>query len=115
MGNIHGGQIWIAESHGYRCPNVKERIKHQGERKRLKESMETVPLPPLKWSSTASKRQVETPDKLCFSVEDAIRPCPWNRVRKFLVRKMINQAKFGVVAFESEDPLGCAPPAGHCG
>jgi len=69
-------------------------------------------LSPLKWLSTASKSQVEAPINSAINAENAMLRA-WNRVRKFFVRRIINQAKFGVVPFESEDLWLCVT-CGNC-
>jgi Fe-S oxidoreductase len=70
--------------------------------------METVPLSPFKVVIDGIKEAGGDADKLCFQCGKCDTVCPWNRVRKFFLRRMINQAKFGVVPFESEDIWLCA-------
>ena len=70
--------------------------------------METVPLTPFKVVIDGIKEAGGEADKLCYQCGKCDTVCPWNRVRKFLVRRMINQAKFGTVPFESEDLWLCA-------
>lgn len=69
--------------------------------------METLPLTPFKVVIDGIKEAGGDADKLCYQCGKCDTVCPWNRVRKFFVRKMINQAKFGVVPFESEDLWLC--------
>jgi len=69
--------------------------------------METLPLTPFKVVIDGIKEAGGEADKLCYQCGKCDTVCPWNRVRKFLVRKMINQAKFGTVPFESEDLWLC--------
>jgi Fe-S oxidoreductase len=70
--------------------------------------METLPLAPFKVVIDGIKEAGGDADKLCYQCGKCDTVCPWNRVRKFFVRKMINQAKFGVVPLESEDIWLCA-------
>jgi len=69
--------------------------------------METVPLSPFKVVIDGIKEAGGDADKFCYQCGKCDTVCPWNRVRKFFVRRMINQAKFGVVPFESEDLWLC--------
>ena len=75
--------------------------------------METVPLAPFKVVIDGIKEAGGEADKFCYQCGKCDTVCPWNRVRKFFVRRMINQAKFGVVPFESEDLWLCAT-CGNC-
>ena len=70
--------------------------------------METLPLAPFKVVIDGIKEAGGDADKLCYQCGKCDTVCPWNRVRKFFLRKMINQAKFGVVPLESEDIWLCA-------
>ena len=70
--------------------------------------METVALAPFKVVIDGIKEAGGDADKLCFQCGKCDTVCPWNRVRKFFLRRMINQAKLGVVPFESEDIWLCA-------
>ncbi len=78
------------------------------ERKEDERIVETVPLGPFKVVIDGIKEAGGDADKLCYQCGKCDTVCPWNRVRKFFVRRMINQAKFGVVPFESEDLWLCA-------
>ncbi len=69
---------------------------------------ETVPLAPFKAVIDGIKETGGEASKLCYQCGTCDAVCPWNRVRKFPLRRMINQAKFGVVPFESEDLWLCA-------
>ncbi|MBM4348660.1 MAG: (Fe-S)-binding protein [Deltaproteobacteria bacterium] len=69
--------------------------------------METVPLSPFKVVIDGIKEAGGDADKFCYQCGKCDTVCPWNRVRKFFVRRMVNQAKFGVVPFESEDLWLC--------
>jgi Fe-S oxidoreductase len=70
--------------------------------------METVALAPFKVVIDGLKEAGGDADRLCFQCGRCDTACPWNRVRKFPVRRMINQAKLGVIPFESEDLWICA-------
>jgi Fe-S oxidoreductase len=75
--------------------------------------METIPLSPYKAVVDGIKEAGGEADKFCYQCGKCDTVCPWNRVRKFPVRKIINQAKFGVVPFESEDIWLCTT-CGNC-
>src|SRR3972149_671266 len=75
--------------------------------------METIPLSPYKPVVDGIKEAGGGADKFCYQCGKCDTVCPWNRVRKFPVRKIINQAKFGVVPFESEDIWLCTT-CGNC-
>jgi len=70
--------------------------------------MEIIPLSPFKVVIDGIKEAGGDADKFCYQCGKCDTLCPWNRVRKFFVRRMINQAKLGVVPFESEDIWLCA-------
>ncbi len=69
--------------------------------------METVPLTPFKVVVEGIKEAGGDADKFCYQCGKCDTVCPWNRVRNFSVRRIIHQAKFGVVPFESEDLWLC--------
>ncbi len=75
--------------------------------------METVPLSPFKVVIEGIKEEGGDADRFCYQCGKCETVCPWNRVRNFPLRKLINQAKFGVVPFESEDLWLCAT-CGNC-
>lgn len=75
--------------------------------------METVALAPFKMVVDGIEEAGGGADKLCFQCGKCDTACPWNRVRKFSVRKIVNQAKLGLVPFESEDLWICAT-CGKC-
>lgn len=75
--------------------------------------METIPLSPYKPVVDGIKEAGGGADKFCYQCGKCDTVCPWNRVRNFPVRKIINQAKFGVVPFESEDLWLCTT-CGNC-
>jgi len=70
--------------------------------------METVALAPFKVVIDGIKEAGGEAFKFCYQCGICDTACPWNRVRSFFLRRMINQAKFGVVPFESEDIWLCA-------
>ncbi|HEY3355000.1 MAG TPA: (Fe-S)-binding protein [Polyangia bacterium] len=51
--------------------------------------------------------------KYCYQCGKCDVVCPWNRVRKFSIRKLIREATFGLTAIESEDIWRCTT-CGHC-
>ena len=69
--------------------------------------METLPLEPFKIVIDGIKEAGGEADKFCYQCGKCDTVCPWNRVRKFYVRQIVNQAKFGVVPFEAEDIWLC--------
>ncbi len=75
--------------------------------------METIPLSPYKVVVDGIKEAGGAADKFCYQCGKCDTVCPWNRVRRFPVRRIINQAKFGVVPFESQDIWLCTT-CGNC-
>jgi Fe-S oxidoreductase len=75
--------------------------------------METIPLDPFKVVIDGIKESGGDTFKFCYQCGKCEAVCPWNYVRQFPVRKIINQSKFGVVPFESEDVWICAT-CGKC-
>jgi Fe-S oxidoreductase len=69
--------------------------------------LETFPLEPFKVVIDGIKEAGGEADKFCYQCGKCDTVCPWNRVRKFYVRRIINQSKFGVVPFESDDIWLC--------
>ena len=51
--------------------------------------------------------------KLCFQCGLCDTVCPWNRVRKFSIRKIIRQAAFGLTEIDGEDIWRCTT-CGNC-
>jgi Fe-S oxidoreductase len=70
--------------------------------------MEILPLEPFKVVIDGIKESGGDAFKFCYQCGKCETVCPWNRVRKFFVRRIVNQAKLGVVPFESEDIWICA-------
>lgn len=75
--------------------------------------MEIIPLEPFKMVVDGLKESGGDADKFCYQCGRCDTMCPWNNVRNFYVRKLINQSKFGVVPFESEDIWLCTT-CGRC-
>src|SRR5512136_223867 len=75
--------------------------------------MEILPLSPFKVVIDGIKEAGGDADRFCYQCGKCETVCPWNRVRKFFVRRIINEAKLGVVSFESEDLWLCAT-CGNC-
>ena len=51
--------------------------------------------------------------RLCYQCGKCDVVCPWNRVRKFSIRKIIREAAFGLTEIESEDIWRCTT-CGNC-
>ena len=51
--------------------------------------------------------------KLCYQCGKCDTECPWNRVRKFSMRRLIREATFGLTEIESEDIWRCTT-CGRC-
>jgi len=75
--------------------------------------METLPLTLFKDVIEGIQESGGDTFKFCYQCGTCETVCPWNHVRPFFVRRIINQAKFGVVPFESEDIWLCAT-CGRC-
>jgi Fe-S oxidoreductase len=75
--------------------------------------MEIINLSPYKVVVDGIEEEGGDAARVCYQCGTCTTVCPWNRVRTFLVRRMINQAKFGVVPFESEDLWLCTT-CGQC-
>jgi Fe-S oxidoreductase len=75
--------------------------------------METLPLALFKDVIEGIEESGGDTFKFCYQCGTCDAVCPWNHVRQFLVRRIVNQAKFGVVPFESEDIWICAT-CGRC-
>ncbi|MBA7634165.1 hypothetical protein ES703_41744 [subsurface metagenome] len=46
--------------------------------------------------------------KLCYQCGTCTAVCPWNRVRDFIVRRIMHQGQLGLIDFEDEDVWQCA-------
>jgi Fe-S oxidoreductase len=88
-------------------------LRDQGGRREDWYSVETVALAPFKAVVDGIKEAGGEDFKLCYQCGTCEVVCPWNRVREFPVRKILNQARLGVVPFESEDLWLCAT-CGNC-
>ncbi len=75
--------------------------------------MDTLPLELFKDVTEGIRESGGEAFKFCYQCGKCETVCPWNLVRRFPVRKVINQAKLGVVPFESEDLWLCAT-CGRC-
>ncbi len=54
-----------------------------------------------------------TTDSYCYQCGKCDTVCPWNRVRRFSVRRMVRQAAFGLPDIESDDVWRCTT-CGRC-
>ena len=75
--------------------------------------METLALAPFKVVIDGIKEAGGEAFKFCYQCGLCDTVCPWNRVRRFSVRRMMHEAQLGVVPFESEDLWLCAT-CGNC-
>jgi Fe-S oxidoreductase len=75
--------------------------------------VETVELAPFKVVIDGVKEAGGEAFKFCYQCGTCDTVCPWNRVRKFMIRRMMHQAQLGLVPFESEDLWLCAT-CGKC-
>lgn len=75
--------------------------------------METIPLTPFKMVVEGLREAGGDAAKLCFQCGKCDTVCPWNRVRSFFLRRLVNQARYGLVPFEAEDLWLCAS-CGQC-
>ncbi len=69
--------------------------------------METIPLTPFKVVIDGIKEAGGEALKYCYQCGLCESVCPWNRVRRFPVRRMMHEAQLGLVPFESEDLWLC--------
>lgn len=75
--------------------------------------METVALAPYKEIIDVIKVSGGEAFKRCFQCGLCDVVCPWNRVRKFSMRKIIREATFGLTEIESDDIWRCTT-CGRC-
>jgi Fe-S oxidoreductase len=75
--------------------------------------VETVGLTPFKAVVEGIKEAGGEAFRFCYQCGTCETVCPWNRVREFAVRRIVNEARFGVVPFESEDLWLCST-CGNC-
>ena len=75
--------------------------------------METLPLTLFKDVIDGIQESGGDTFKFCYQCGLCETVCPWNSVRQFFVRRIINQAKLGEVDFGSEDLWLCAT-CGRC-
>jgi len=64
-------------------------------------------LTPYKEAVEVVKEAGGEPLELCYQCGLCTATCPWNLVRSFLVRRMINSAQLGLLDFEDEDIWRC--------
>jgi Fe-S oxidoreductase len=88
-------------------------LRDQGGRREDLPSVETVALAPFKAVVDGIKEAGGEAFKLCYQCGTCEIVCPWNRVREFPVRRIVNEARLGVVPFESEDLWLCST-CGNC-
>jgi len=69
--------------------------------------VETIPLSPFKIVVEGIQEAGGEAFRFCYQCGTCETVCPWNRVRKFFVRRMIHEAQLGVVPFEAEDLWLC--------
>ncbi len=69
--------------------------------------MEIIPLTPFRVVIDGIKEAGGEANKFCYQCGKCETVCPWNQVRKFFIRRLIHQAQFGLVPFESEDLWLC--------
>ncbi len=69
--------------------------------------METIPLTPFKVVTDGIREAGGEANKFCYQCGKCETVCPWNQVRRFFIRRLIHQAQFGLVPFESEDLWLC--------
>lgn len=69
--------------------------------------METIPLTPFKMVADGIKEAGGDAFKFCYQCGKCDTVCPWNRVRTFLIRRLVHQGQLGLVPFESEDLWLC--------
>ena len=70
--------------------------------------VETIPLSPFKIVTEGLQEAGGDAFRFCYQCGTCETVCPWNRVRKFFIRRMMHQAQLGLVPFESEDLWLCA-------
>lgn len=69
--------------------------------------METIPITPFKVVIDGIKEAGGEALKFCYQCGKCDTVCPWNRVRKFFIRRLMHQSQLGLVPFESEDLWLC--------
>lgn len=69
--------------------------------------METISIAPFKVVIDGIKEAGGEANKFCYQCGKCETVCPWNQVRRFLIRRLMHQAQFGLVPFESEDLWLC--------
>ncbi len=69
--------------------------------------METISITPFKVVIDGIKEAGGEANKYCYQCGKCETVCPWNQVRRFFIRRLMHQAQFGLVPFESEDLWLC--------
>jgi Fe-S oxidoreductase len=75
--------------------------------------METVAVAPFKVVVDGIREAGGDAFRLCYQCGTCETVCPWNRVREFPVRRIVSEARLGVVPFESEELWLCTT-CGSC-
>jgi Fe-S oxidoreductase len=75
--------------------------------------VETVGLAPFKAVIDGIREAGGEAFRFCYQCGTCETVCPWNRVRQFPVRRIVSEARLGVVPFESEDLWLCST-CGNC-
>ncbi len=88
-------------------------MRHQGNGRKLKETMETVPLTAFKEVIDELKANGGDAVKFCYECGLCDTVCPWNRVTTFSIRKLIREATFGLSEIEREEIWRCTS-CGRC-
>jgi len=66
------------------------------------------PVTPLKEVVDIVKEEGGEILKLCYQCGTCTAVCPWNKVRSFIVRRIMHQGQLGLIDFEGEDIWLCA-------
>jgi len=69
--------------------------------------VETISITPFKVVIDGIKEAGGEANKYCYQCGKCETVCPWNQVRRFFIRRLMHQAQFGLVPFESEDLWLC--------
>jgi Fe-S oxidoreductase len=95
----------MAEADGHHGPDVKEGLKQTDPNNRICKTVETVA--PFKEVIDEIKAAGGETYRLCYQCGKCDVVCPWNKVRKFSIRKIIRQASLGLSEIELEDIWRC--------
>jgi Fe-S oxidoreductase len=86
-------------------------IRSRSNQKRIKQIVETVA--PFKEIIDVIKESGGEAFALCYQCGTCDVVCPWNKVKKFSIRKIVRQATFGLTEIESEEMWRCTT-CGKC-